>query len=44
VTWQGRPLEPVDVTPHWEDIDRLEMAILSHPLIDAVKRRLREMA
>ncbi|AHX13680.1 alpha/beta hydrolase [Dyella jiangningensis] len=44
VTWQGRPLEPVDVTPHWEDIDRLEMAILSHPLIDAAKRRLREMA
>lgn len=43
-TWQGRSVEPVDVAPHWGDIDRLEMAILSHPLIDAAKRCLREMA
>jgi len=42
--WQGRTVESIDVAPHWEDIDRLEMAILSHPLIDAAKRRLREMA
>jgi hypothetical protein len=34
----------IEVDPHWEDIDRLELAILSHPLIDAAKRHLREMA
>jgi len=43
-TWQGRSVESIEVTPHWHDIDRLEMAILSHPLIDAVKRRVQEMA
>ncbi|RAO77920.1 serine aminopeptidase domain-containing protein [Dyella jiangningensis] len=43
-TWQGRSVESIEVTPHWNDIDRLEMAILSHPLIDAVKRRVQEMA
>lgn len=41
---QGQTATPVEVAPHWSDIDRLEMAILSHPLIEAVKRRLREMA
>jgi pimeloyl-ACP methyl ester carboxylesterase len=41
---QESAAEAIDVEPRWDDIDRLEMAILSHPLIDAVKRRLREMA
>ncbi|WP_109127491.1 alpha/beta hydrolase [Dyella sp. C11] len=34
----------VDVSPRWDDVDCLEMAILSHPLIDAAKRHLKEMA
>ncbi len=42
--WQGYAVEPVDVTPRWGELDRLEMAILSHPLIDAARRHLREMA
>lgn len=44
VSWRDRPVESIDVAPRWDHIDRLEMAILSHPLIDAAKRRLREMA
>lgn len=42
--WQGYSVESVEVAPHWDDLDRLEMAILSHPLIDAARRHLREMA
>ncbi|WP_165418423.1 serine aminopeptidase domain-containing protein [Dyella amyloliquefaciens] len=42
--WLGHSVESVDVAPGWDDLDRLEMAILSHPLIDAAKRHLREMA
>ena len=34
----------IEVEPRWDDIDRLELAILSHPLIDAARRHLREMA
>lgn len=34
----------VDVTPRWDDVDSLELAILSHPLLEAAKRHLREMA
>ncbi|WP_019464277.1 serine aminopeptidase domain-containing protein [Dyella japonica] len=34
----------VDVSPRWDDIDCLELAILSHPLLDAAKRLLKEMA
>ncbi|QNK01636.1 serine aminopeptidase domain-containing protein [Dyella telluris] len=34
----------VDVSPRWDDVDCLEMAILSHPLLDAAKRLLKEMA
>lgn len=34
----------VEVAPRWDEVDCLELAILSHPLLDAAKRRLREMA
>jgi uncharacterized protein len=34
----------VDVSPHWDDVNSLELAILSHPLLDAAKRHLKEMA
>ncbi|ULU24040.1 serine aminopeptidase domain-containing protein [Dyella terrae] len=34
----------VDVAPRWDEVDCLELAILSHPLLDAVKRHLKEMA
>lgn len=34
----------VDVEPRWDDVDSLELAILSHPLLDAAKRHLKEMA
>ena len=34
----------VDVSPNWDDVDSLELAILSHPLLDAAKRHLKEMA
>ena len=34
----------VDVTPRWDDVDSLELAILSHPLLDAARRCLKEMA
>ncbi|WP_052949810.1 serine aminopeptidase domain-containing protein [Dyella japonica] len=36
--------ERVDVSPRWEEVDSLELAILSHPLLDAAKRHLKEMA
>lgn len=34
----------IEVEPRWDDIDRLELTILSHPLIDAARRHLREMS
>jgi pimeloyl-ACP methyl ester carboxylesterase len=39
-----RKLVNVDVAPRWDDPDCLELAILSHPLLDAAKRHLKEMA
>lgn len=42
--WPGHSVESIDVAPRWGDLDRLEMAILSHPLIEAARRHLREMA
>jgi len=39
----GRQMQ-VDVAPRWDDVDCLELAILSHPLLDAAKRHLKEMA
>jgi alpha-beta hydrolase superfamily lysophospholipase len=34
----------VDVAPRWDDVDSLELAILSHPLLEAARRHLKEMA
>jgi pimeloyl-ACP methyl ester carboxylesterase len=36
--------ERVDVSPRWDDVDSLELAVLSHPLLEAAKRHLKEMA
>jgi hypothetical protein len=34
----------VEVSPRWDDVDSLELAILSHPLLEATKRHFKEMA
>ena len=34
----------VDVSPRWDDVDSLELAILSHPLLESARRHLKEMA
>jgi len=34
----------IEVTPRWDDVDSLELAILSHPLLEAARRQLKEMA
>lgn len=34
----------VEVTPRWDDVDSLELAILSHPLLEAARRHLKELA
>ena len=34
----------VDVAPRWDDVNGLELAILSHPLLEAARRHLKEMA
>lgn len=34
----------IEVAPRWDDVNSLELAILSHPLLEAARRQLKEMA